>query len=266
MNMFLIAFLACFAYWLLFVLDETFGFQTLTRPIVVGPVVGLLMGDLRQGIIMGGLIESIYMGIVNSGGASPADAFSATVICTTFVIKGGMSTEAALAFALPIGTIMQQSGQFAAPVHLFFSRVFDKWAETGQTKKYETFHFCYRFIFSRFFQILVLFAAIAVGVDNVQNVMNALPPFVLTGLQAAGRMLPAVGMGILLSMVWSKDWGAFLIIGYVLVVYLKLNSMAVALLGVSIAVIVFFLETQKASGNATGKPATAAEEEEEFFK
>jgi mannose/fructose/N-acetylgalactosamine-specific phosphotransferase system component IIC len=265
MNMFWIAFLACFAYWLLFVLDETFGFQTLTRPLVVGPVVGLLMGDLRQGIIMGGLIESIYMGIVNSGGASPADAFSATVICATFVIKGGMSAEAALAFALPIGTIMQQSAQFATPIHLYFSRVFDKWAESGQTRKYEMFHFWYRFVFARIFQIVVLFAAIAVGVDNVQNVMNALPPFVLNGLMAAGRMLPAVGMGVLLSMVWSRDWGAFLIIGYVLVVYLKLNSMAVAILGACIAVIVFFLDTQKASGNVSAKSASDSDEED-FFK
>jgi mannose/fructose/N-acetylgalactosamine-specific phosphotransferase system component IIC len=265
MNMFWIAFLACFAYWLLFVLDETFGFQTLTRPIVVGPVVGLLMGDLRQGIIMGGLIESIYMGIVNSGGAAPADAFSATVICATFVIRGGMGTEAALAFALPIGTIMQQSAQFATPIHLYFSRIFDKWAESGQTRKYEIFHFCYRFIFARIFQIIVLFTAIAVGVDNVQNVMNTLPPFVLNGLTAAGRMLPAVGMGVLLSMVWSKDWGAFLIIGYVLVVYLKLNSMAVAILGGCIAVIVFFLDTQKASGNVSAKSASDSDEED-FFK
>jgi mannose/fructose/N-acetylgalactosamine-specific phosphotransferase system component IIC len=265
MNMFFIAFLACFAYWLLFVLDETFGFQTLTRPVVVGPVVGLLMGDLRQGIIIGGLIESIYMGIVNSGGATPADAFSAAVICTTFVVKGGMSTEAALAFALPIGTIMVQCNQLAVPIHLYFSKVFDKWAETGQTKKYETLHFWYRFVIARLLQITVLFIAIAVGVDNVQNIMNALPPFVLRGLQAAGRMLPAVGMGVLLSMVWSKDWGAFLFIGFVLVVYLKLNSMAVAILGACIAVIVFFLDTQKASGNVSVKSASASDEED-FFK
>jgi mannose/fructose/N-acetylgalactosamine-specific phosphotransferase system component IIC len=268
MNMFLVAALASFGYWLLFVLDETFAWQTLVRPIVVGPVIGLLMGDIKTGIMMGALIESIYMGIVNSGGAAPADAFSAAVICVTFVIKGGMNVEAALALALPIGTIMQQLGHFGTPIGAYFCKVFDTYCEKGETKKFERLYMSYRFIFSRLFHIIILFFCVALGVDNVQKFMNILPTFIMHGLQAAGTMLPAVGLGILVSMVWSKEWGAFLLIGFVLASYLKLDSMAVALIGISIAVIVFFIDTSKgnaAQAQAADTTASKSDNQEEFF-
>jgi mannose/fructose/N-acetylgalactosamine-specific phosphotransferase system component IIC len=269
MNMFLVAALATFGYWLLFVLDESFAWQTLTRPIVVGPVIGFLMGDVRTGILRGALIESIYMGIVNSGGSSPADAFSATVICVTFVIRGGMNTEAALALALPIGTIMSQLNQFATPIHAYFVKVFDSYCEKGETQKFERLQSVYRFIFSRLFNILVLFFSVALGVDNVQKFMNILPTFILHGLQVAGSMLPAVGLGVLVSMVWSKEWGAFLLIGFVITTYLKLESMAVALIGISIAVIVFFIDAAKGNTasvkSADGAASKSDNQEEGFF-
>jgi mannose/fructose/N-acetylgalactosamine-specific phosphotransferase system component IIC len=191
------------------------------------------------------------------------------VICVTFVIKGGMNTEAALALALPIGTIQQQLAQFGTPINAYFVKVFDSFLETGDTRKFERFHRIYRFIFSRLFQIIILFFSIALGVDNIQKLMNILPTFIMHGLQVAGGMLPAVGLGILVSMVWSKEWGAFLLIGFVVTTYLKLNSMAVALIGISIAVIVFFIDAAKGNASSAkttdGAASKSGNQEEGFF-
>ena len=40
------ALLVAFAYWITWLIDGILGWQTMTRPIVLGTVIGLLCGDL----------------------------------------------------------------------------------------------------------------------------------------------------------------------------------------------------------------------------
>ena len=49
---------------------ELIGFTMLNRPIVIGPLVGLFLGDLHTGVIIGASLEAVFMGVVNIGGAS----------------------------------------------------------------------------------------------------------------------------------------------------------------------------------------------------
>lgn len=47
------------------------------RPLVVGLVAGLLMGDVKTGVIIGASLEAIFMGAVNIGGAISAEPVTA---------------------------------------------------------------------------------------------------------------------------------------------------------------------------------------------
>ena len=38
----------------------------LNRPIVIGPLVGLFLGDLHTGVIIGASLEAVFMGVVTS--------------------------------------------------------------------------------------------------------------------------------------------------------------------------------------------------------
>lgn len=257
------ALIIAFVYWAIFVVDESFSWQALVRPIVTGPIVGLILGDLRTGIIMGGSLEAIYLGVVSIGGGAPADAFGATVICVTFVINGGLSMEAGLALAFPIGTLTARIAQLVLPMHAYLIRYFEKFAAAGDTKSYMRLQQIYRFAFSRLFHTIVIFLAVWIGADKVTQVFDMLPPFVLEGLKVAGTLLPALGLGILTTMIFTKELGAFLIIGYVLSAYLGLNTMAVALTAGAIAVVVFFSDSQARSKTAINTGQN--NDEEEFF-
>ena len=48
---------------------ELIGFTMLNRPIVIGPLVGLFLGDLHTGVVVGASLEAVFMGVVNIGGA-----------------------------------------------------------------------------------------------------------------------------------------------------------------------------------------------------
>ena len=84
---------------------ELIGFTMLNRPIVIGPLVGLLLGDLHTGVIIGASLEAVFMGVVNIGGASAAEPGIATAVGTAFAIMLGKGSEVALTLALPIGIL-----------------------------------------------------------------------------------------------------------------------------------------------------------------
>ncbi|MFR9256187.1 MAG: PTS sugar transporter subunit IIC [Merdibacter sp.] len=43
------------------------GQHMLDRPILIGPIVGLIMGDFTMGLIIGGNLELVWMGLVGIG-------------------------------------------------------------------------------------------------------------------------------------------------------------------------------------------------------
>lgn len=256
------ALIVAFTYWAIYVIDESFSWQALVRPIVAGPIVGLILGDVKTGIIMGGMLEAIYMGVVSIGGGAPADAYIATVIVVTYVIRGGLSMEAGLAISVPIGTLARNITNLVLPMHAYLIKFFEKFAAEGDAKNYSRLQMIYRFAFSRLFHTIVIFLAVLIGADTVGAFFAMLPSYVTSGLVIAGGMLPALGLGILTSMIFNKELGAFIMIGFALSAYFNLGTMAIAIIGGSVAVIMFYLDVEKNALIAS----VSTKKDEEFFE
>ena len=54
------------------------------RPIVIGPIIGLIMGDLKMGLMVGCTIELMFLGQVFVGTALPPEETFSTIIATAF--------------------------------------------------------------------------------------------------------------------------------------------------------------------------------------
>ena len=91
--MFTQALLVALSYYLAWLLDSIFGFQTATRPLILGTITGLLCGDLKTGVVMGAALEAIYMGISGIGGVTAADYRSATAIAVGLTILSGITMD-----------------------------------------------------------------------------------------------------------------------------------------------------------------------------
>ena len=50
-----------------------FGQMMFDRPLVTGLLVGLVLGDVKNGIIIGAQLELIWMGIAGIGASTPPD-------------------------------------------------------------------------------------------------------------------------------------------------------------------------------------------------
>ena len=103
------------------------GMWMLDRPLVLGPIVGLILGDFKTGIIVGGSLELIMMGIVGIGSAT----LSGAILATAFAIVSKLDVSAAVALALPIATLGQLVGIFVRTANGYFVHMADKAAENA---------------------------------------------------------------------------------------------------------------------------------------
>ena len=71
-------------------LDMFNGLTHMHRPVVLGPLVGLVLGDLHTGILTGGTLELVWMGLAPLAGAQPPNVIIGTIVGTAFAITTGV--------------------------------------------------------------------------------------------------------------------------------------------------------------------------------
>ena len=245
---------------------ELIGFTMLNRPIVIGPLVGLFLGDLHTGVIIGASLEAVFMGVVNIGGASAAEPGIATAVGTAFAIMLGKGSEVALTLALQIKTVL----------YIFivgmFAKTFDRLAAEGKEKQIIALHYGLWAVNWVLYSLFAFFG-ILFGSDAVSALLDAIPDVVMNGLTVCGGLLPAVGMAMLMKMLWDNKICMFYFLGFVLAAYLNLPLIALAVIGVIIAISVGMndyklnqLSAQRVAVSPAGdSDEYLDEEEEEFF-
>ena len=94
------------------------GTSYLQRPIVLGPLVGLVMGDMVTGTIMGATMELAMVGAISVGAYNPPDTISGTILGVSLAMQAGADASAALTLGIPIATIVLALDTALAPMLL----------------------------------------------------------------------------------------------------------------------------------------------------
>ncbi|GEO48271.1 PTS mannose/fructose/sorbose/N-acetylgalactosamine transporter subunit IIC [Companilactobacillus kimchii] len=275
------AFLAALTVFVCYGGNWLFGQTMIERPLVVGCIAGIIFGDMRAGIIMGASLEAIFMGAVDIGGALSAEPVTATVLATTFSIVLNVNEKAALALAVPIGVLAAFISMFMKNVVMnLFAPLVDKYAKDNNPRAMAIMHYSMWFI-NYFVFSLITFFSVLEGAKPVQQMINSIPDNLMAGLSATGGLLPAVGFAILMRMLWSKKLAPYFFLGFIMVAYLNLPSVAVAALGIILVLVISFKDKQlldmenkqkelekrpvAAAGAGASNNETAEEQEEEDF-
>lgn len=235
--------LLCALAWLLTnCLDRLIGWQTLQRPIVTATLTGFLLGDIQTGMVMAASLEAIFMGISAIGGSVPSDACASSIISVAYTILTGADVETGLALAMPIGTLMGSANEMWKPVLAALAPYWERLAASGKEKSFRAQVMACGLFLDRLPQTVILFAAIAFGVNGLQQVMDNMPAFIMSGLSASSSMMTGIGFAILLTMIWNKEIGCFFFVGYVLSKYLEMPTVAIAILAAVMAFTYFCTE------------------------
>lgn len=220
------------------VIDYQLGSLYINRPIVLGPLVGLVLGNLEQGLIIGANLELFFMGAVSIGAYIPPDSIVGGVLATAFAISTGNGTEAAIALAMPIGLISLAIGNFLNIFNSVILRWTDKYAQDGKYGGIVTTHWMIGLLNTarRFF---LVFFAFYLGVENMEGIINAIPSVLIEGMDAAAGLLPALGFAMLMRMILTKQIIPYFFLGFICSAYLGMPVLGVAILGLILVMIQF---------------------------
>ncbi|AUX11378.1 PTS fructose transporter subunit IIC [Latilactobacillus sakei] len=202
--------------------------------VFAGFISGVIMGDMKTGLMIGGAMQLTVLGVGTFGGSSRIDANSGTVLATAFSVGLGMNQNQAIsAIAVPVAALLIQTDIIARFANTFFAHRIDKLIEEHKYRAIER-NYLYGAIPWALSRALPVFLALTFGgglVNSVVSYMNSQLSWLATGLETAGAVLPAVGFAILLRYLPVKKHFPYLIIGFVLTAILATIYAAVGALG-----------------------------------
>ena len=221
----------------------------LERPLVLGPIIGLILGDFGTGLFVGASLELVFMGAQAIGGSVPSNVAIASALGTTAAILSGTGLEGAMVVALPVAVVASTFETCAKAACAFFMHAADTYANKGDWKGISMMmwlgnglHFLAYFI--------PTFLGLYFGAEYVTNIMNSIPANIMAGISAVGALLPALGFGLLLNNLSTKEYMGYFFIGFAMVAYIPaFGVMGVAFIGIAYCAVYVFNKLNKAEGD-----------------
>lgn len=264
--------------------DELTIVSSAGSPVFAGLISGLIMGDMKTGLIIGGGLQLVVLGVGTFGGASRIDATSGAVLATAFSVAQGIDPEIAIAtIAVPVAALLVYTDILGRFSTTFFAHRIDAAVERFDYKGIER-NYLLGAIPWALSRALPVFLALTFGSGLVETLVNFVNDvkWLADGLTLAARMLPGLGFAILLHYLPIKRNLHYLALGFGLtamltVIFSNIQTLGGAVAGVvkdfnggafkslpmiGIAIIGLFLAvlrytaTQR-SGNAAGTPTSS---------
>jgi PTS system galactosamine-specific IIC component len=212
------------------------------RPMVVAFLAGIVLGDITLGVQAGAIAELAYLGLLTVGGTVPPDPLMAGMMTVVIAFTTGQSPETALGLALPFALLAQWVGILFNTFYVAVAHRCDKHAADGD----------YRGL-TRTVLLAMFFKAFVIGLDvflcafalqsPIQSFVETFPEWLINGFSVAGGILPAVGLGLLLMVIFRKDNAPYFFIGFVMATFMDLpNVLPIAIVGAAVAFIVYQID------------------------
>jgi mannose/fructose/N-acetylgalactosamine-specific phosphotransferase system component IIC len=260
------ALLIAFVYWLGQVMDAYMGWQTWTRPIVLGTIAGIFCGDVKTGIILGTELEAVYMGVSAIGGEAPSNYQAATVLCVGFVVLSGADQATGLSLAVVVGTLINSVKPITEALKATFHSRFLKLAERGEYKKFRGLMWVQALFIDQLLPTITVFIVALGGEAGITAFIENCPAFILNGLSAAANMLVVVGLCLTTQAIWNGTATVmFVLLGFVLTKYLGLGTLPVAIIGVVISYAFYAMVMRQQKNTAPAVDTAVSEGEDDSF-
>lgn len=213
------------------ILDE---WQT-HRPLIACTLIGLVLGDLKTGIIVGGTLEILALGWMNIGAALAPDSALASIISTILVIVSKQDISTAIALAIPLAAAGQVLTYIVRTITVGFQHAADKAIETGNLTYLSWIHVSALFLQAMRIAIPAMIVALTAGTEGVKEMLDSIPAVVTSGLKIAGGMIVVVGYAMVINMMRAGYLMPFFYAGFVVAAFTNFNLVALGVLGAVMA-------------------------------
>lgn len=208
------------------------------KPIFVGVLAGIIMGDMSMGLAVGATLQLMVLGVGTYGGSSMPDYLTGAIIGTAFAVSSGKGVDFGIGLAVPVGLLMVNLDVLARFCNVFLAKRVEAAIERMDFKGIarNTWLGMATWGLSR---ALPIFVMLIFGNNIVDALVKYMPEWLTGGLSVAGGLLPAVGIAILLRYLPVKKYISFLLVGFFAAAYLSVPMVGIAILGVAMAILSF---------------------------
>lgn len=223
-------------------IDQFSFLESLYQPIVLGPVVGAILGDMNTGLIVGGSYQLMMIGSMPVGGAQPPNSVIGGIMATVFAISMNITDpQAALGLSIPFALLGQYAVILVFTVTSPLMSKADQYAKEANTAAIERLNYVTMGALGLLFAVIVMLGLLfgsAIG----ETLTTVLPAWVWTGLKTAGGMMRFVGFAVLLKVMMSAEYWGFYFAGFALATIVDKSGLGgqalalIALIGIAIAI------------------------------
>ena len=241
----------------------TGGWNMIGRPLMAGLIVGIILGDVQNGVIAGAMVQALFIGQITPGGAMPADVNWAAYVGIPLALAAGGTGEQAVALSVPLSMLGLGLFNFIMTINAYFPHMGDKAAAKGDGAG------IHRATYLAAVPSFILRAGSAMllcylGTPVAEMLINNMPAGMLHFFEVAGKMLPAIGFAMLLKQSLSKQWMLVLfLLGWVMIGATSMSVTALAIFATAVAII--FVMAQ-GSAPATVPAPQSTEEEDDCYE
>jgi mannose/fructose/N-acetylgalactosamine-specific phosphotransferase system component IIC len=192
-----------------------------SRPIVVGPLVGSFCGQPALGLEMGALIEIIWIGDLPVGAHLPIDIMMLAGISTAFACElakqGTFPPEAIMTYAIgiciPLAAVSTEAEMLLRKFHVRWVHFAQKLAEEGHTR---IFGWLNAVVLLELYIKGFLMALVGLFIAHLTGrLFLILPPKVMEGLYYAYWLLLALGCSAVIDLMVERQTVIYLILSIV---------------------------------------------------
>ena len=257
----------------------SFGNYTLGRPLIGGLVCGIILGDIKTGILVGAAMQVVYIALVTPGGTVSADVRAvsyigiplAMVALNSYGLSAATKEGAALAtsFGTMVGTLGTVLFYGTATINLVWQHIGWQAVEKGEFKRLYVVDMVLPWISHIICSFLPAVVMCKLGVPVVEAIKTTLPMdgIAMKTLFTVGSLLPCVGIAILLKKLGTKafDFIPFFF-GFTLAASMGLNLVSVTVVAAMFAIIYYNIKMvgirAKEAALASGGSFDADDEED----
>lgn len=243
------------------------GYYILGRPLVAGFLIGLVFGDVQAGVLCGLAVQGVFIASMHTGGTSSSEITYASYGGIGLALATTKDPAVAVTLAIFIG---QTFGLIFYNLRMagfsYFNHKAEKAAANLDIKGLILNQIVYTQFITFLVRVIPIMLAIYFGKDLVESLLKSMPEVVTHIVSVLGGVLPALGIAMLMNILIKKKAElVFFFLGFVLIAFAKLNTVALVFIAAAFAYVVY-LSTGNKGNVATETVETKATVTEELYE
>ena len=212
--------------------------RTWLYPLWSGFLVGIVMGQPLQGMMIAAAINLPYIGFITAGGSMPGNPQFAGPVGTALALVSGLDVNTATTVGVILGSVTILTWTVYMSVNAFWVHMAERFVKAGNIRAMRLCNYVPSFFVSLLINGVPAFLVVMFGAP-FGAWLQGFPQWIVDAFGLIGGIMPALGIAMLLQYLNKPKLTPFFFLGFALSEFFGLTTMMVAVVGAILAVLLY---------------------------